>query len=72
MATLSIPLSVEQEQFVTRFVKEHKAPNKAEVVRRALRLLAEEEAISDVLTAQREAREGKMLTGNLRELIKRI
>jgi Arc/MetJ-type ribon-helix-helix transcriptional regulator len=72
MSTSSVPLSREQEQFVEQFVKEHKAPDKAEVARRALRLLAEEEAIADVLRAEREVKDGKVLTGDLRELIKKI
>ena len=72
MSTLSIPLSPEQEQFVEQLVKEHKAPNKAEVIRRALRLLAEEEAIADVLRAQREVKAGKVLEGDPRELIKKF
>ena len=72
MSTLSIPLSPEQEQFIEKLVKEHKAPNKAEVVRRALRLFAEEEAIADVLRAEREVAEGKILKGDLRELARKI
>jgi len=72
MSTLSIPLSSEQEQFVEQFVKEHKAPNKAEVVRRALRLLAEEEAVADVLKSEQEVREGKVLKGDLRKLARKI
>jgi putative addiction module CopG family antidote len=72
MTTLSVPLSAEQEQFIKRLVKEGVVPNKAEAVRRALRLLAEEEAVTDILSAQREAREGKILTGNPRELLKKF
>jgi Arc/MetJ-type ribon-helix-helix transcriptional regulator len=72
MTTLSVPLSTEQEEFIKRLVKEKIVPNKAEVVRRALRLLAEEEAVADILTAQREARAGKILTGNPRELLKKF
>ncbi len=72
MSTLSIPLSPEQEQFIEQFVSEHKAPNKAEVVRRALRLFEEEEAIADVLRAEREVLEGKILKGDLRELSRKI
>ncbi|MBI5742494.1 MAG: transcriptional regulator [Candidatus Niyogibacteria bacterium] len=72
MTTLSVPLSAEQEQFVERLVKEKVVPNKAEAVRRALRLLAEEEAVADILSAQREARAGKILIGNPRELLKKF
>ncbi len=72
MSTLSVPLSPEQEQFIKQFVSEHKAPNKAEVVRRALRLFEEEEAVSNVLRAEQEVLEGKILKGDLRELARKI
>lgn len=72
MSTLSIPLSPEQEQFVESLVKRNIVPNKAEAVRRALRLLAEEEAVADVLRAQQEVRSGKALKGDIRKLLKRI
>jgi len=72
MSTLSVPLSHGQEQFIEQFVNEHKAPNKAEVVRRALRLFEEEEAIADVLRAEQEVLEGKILRGDLKELANKI
>lgn len=72
MTTLSIPLSQPLEDFVRAQVKKGYAPNKAEVVRKALRLLAEEEAIATVLKAEREVSEGKILRGDLRKLTKRI
>lgn len=72
MSTLSIPLSPEQEKFVKSLVKRNIVPNKAEAVRRALRLLEEEEAVSDVLRAQQEVREGKVLKGDIRKLLKKI
>lgn len=72
MSTLSVPLQPEQEQFISRFVKEHKATNKAEVVRRALRLLEEDDAIADILLAQKEAKDGKILDGNPRKLLKKF
>lgn len=72
MSTLSIPLSKEQEAFVERLVQEKIVPNKAEVVRKALRLLAEEEAIFAVLKSEQEVKEGKALKGDIRKLIKKF
>jgi len=72
MATLSIPLTHNLEEFIDMLVKRGFAPNKAEVVRRALRLLAEEEAIAAVLTAEQEVRRGRILKGNLRKLARRM
>ncbi len=72
MSTLSVPLTSELESFINSMVSEHKADNKAAVVRRALHMLAEEEAVQDVLKASREVREGKYFSGDLDTFTKRI
>ncbi len=72
MSTLSVPLTAEMEKFIKQQVKEGNAANKADVVRKALRLLAEEEAINDILEAQQEVLEGKILRGDLREIAKKF
>ena len=68
MSTLSVPLSPQHEEFINRMVKSGEAANKADVVRKALKLLAEEQAIQAVLMAQQEL----TLRGDLQELAKRI
>lgn len=72
MSTLSVPLNPKLEEFIDSFVKKGRAANKAEVVRQALRLLEEDDAVADVLRAQQEIREGKALYGDLRMLAKHI
>ncbi len=72
MTTLSIPVSANLEELVNSLVKRGFAANKAEVVRKALILLAEEEAVNAVLKSQQEAREGKVLRGDLREIAKKF
>ena len=72
MTTLSVPISSNIEEIVSSMVKKGYASNKAEVVRKALLRLAEEEAINDVLEAQKEAREGKIFYGDLDELTEKI
>lgn len=72
MSTLSVPLNPALEEFIDSFVKKGRASNKAEVVRQALRLLSEEEAVTDVLKAQLEIRAGKVLRGDLRKLAEQI
>ncbi|MCK4386909.1 MAG: hypothetical protein KAV41_02395 [Candidatus Pacebacteria bacterium] len=72
MTTLSVPLPAHLEEIVNSFVKSGFASNKAEVMRKALTRLAEEEAIKDVLEAQQEVREGKIFYGDLDELAKTI
>lgn len=72
MSTLSVPLTPEMEKFIKDQVKSGRAANKADVVRRAIRAMEEEEAVRVVLEASREIAEGKGLEGDLRELIKKI
>ena len=68
MSTLSVPLTPQLEEAVTRLVKEGYGANKADVVRKAIRRLDEEEAINAILRAQKEV----SLKGDLRELLKKI
>lgn len=68
MTTLSIPVPPHMEEFIQKQIKEGKAANKADVVRRALKALEEEEAIQAVLKAQREP----TLKGDLRDIAKKL
>lgn len=72
MSTLSVPLTPLLEEFINAQVKSGRAANKADVVRRALMAMTEEEAVQEVLLAQKEIREGKGLKGDLRELVKLV
>ena len=72
MSTLSVPLTPKLEEFINDQVKSGRAASKADVVRRALVTLSEEEAVQEVLLAQKEISEGKGLTGDIRELMKRF
>ena len=72
MTTLSIPVSGDLEKFIERMVRDGKGANKADVVRRALRQMSEDEAVEAVLCAQREITLGKGLKGDLRQLMKKI
>lgn len=68
MSTLSVPLSSHLEEFINQQVKNGNAANKADVVRKALRLLAEQQAINEILEASMEPN----LKGDLRELAKKF
>lgn len=72
MSTLSVPLSKDLEEVVEGLVQDGYGANKADVVRKALKKLAEDRAVEAVLQAQREIDEGKGLEGDLRELVKKI
>ena len=67
MTTLSVPLPAHLEELVKKLAKQ-RGSNKAEVVRSALELLAEEEAVVAVLKAEQEP----ILRGNLKDLMKKI
>ena len=68
MSTLSVPLTPKLEEFINDQVKSGRAANKADVVRRALVALTEEEAIQEVLKASREP----LIRGDIRELMKKF
>lgn len=68
MATLSIPLTKDLEEFIEEEVRLGKSENKAAVVRKAIRLLAQQEAIFSVLKAEQEA----TLYGDLDKLAKKL
>ena len=63
MTTLSVPVPPKLEELVNSLVKRGYGANKADVVRKALELLAEEEAIKAVREAQQEAHDGQALLG---------
>ncbi|HAJ44700.1 MAG: hypothetical protein UV53_C0001G0049 [Candidatus Azambacteria bacterium GW2011_GWE1_42_9] len=67
MTTLSVPLPAHLEELVKKLAKQ-RGSNKAEVVRHALELLAEEEAVMAVLRAEQEP----ILRGNLKDLVKKF
>lgn len=71
MTTLSVPLPPHLEKMVNELAKK-RGSNKAEVVRYALNLLAEEEAVQAVLKAEQELSDGKGLRGDIKELAKKI
>ncbi len=72
MSTLSIPLTPSLEEFINSQVKMGNAANKADLVRKALRRMAEEEVINAILKSQQQAREGKILRGDLREIARKF
>jgi Arc/MetJ-type ribon-helix-helix transcriptional regulator len=69
MSTLSVPLTSELEDFLEEYIKQNKGSSKAEVVRRALYDFAENEAVLTVLKSEQEVSEGKIIKGNLKDLL---
>ncbi len=66
MATLSVPLTPELERYIAEEISLGNSDNKAQVVRKALRLAAREAAYQRILAAEKEP----SLRGNLRYLLK--
>ncbi len=69
MATISVPLSSELQDRLDSLVSEGAGANRADVMRRALEWFAEEEAVNNVLRAEREVAAGKILRGDAREIL---
>lgn len=72
MSMLSVPLTPALEETIERLVKGGIAANKADLARKAIECFAEQQAIEDVLRAERELKEGKIIRGDFKELIKKF
>ena len=68
MATITVPLTAELMKMISDLIADGKAANKADLLRRALRKFAEDQAVADVLEARNQPR----LKGNLRDLAKKL
>jgi Arc/MetJ-type ribon-helix-helix transcriptional regulator len=72
MTTLSVPITSTQEKFIKELVKSGKAANKAHAVRLSIDALAEDEAFLSLQRSLQDARDGRVLYGDPRELIKKF
>ena len=68
MSTISVPISSKLEESINNLIESGYGSNKADVVRRAITRLAEDEAVQVVLRAMEEP----TLRGDLRKLAKKI
>lgn len=69
MTTISVPLPSRLEESVNDLVKKGFGANKADVVRKAITRLIEDEAVMAILAAEQEVAEGKVIKGNLKTLL---
>lgn len=72
MVTISVPITTTQERFIKALVKSGQAANKAHAVRLGIDALAGDAAFSSLQRSLREARDGKVLYGDPRELMKKF
>jgi Arc/MetJ-type ribon-helix-helix transcriptional regulator len=68
MSTISVPLNAEVEKKLNHLVKSGAGANKADVVRRAIIRMSDDEAVEEVLKSMSEP----TLKGDLRALAKKI
>ena len=72
MTTISVPIPENLVDFINQMIATGEAETKAEVIRQALRKYAEDEAFASVLKSRQEIKEGKVLEGNLVDLVKQF
>ena len=72
MVTISVPITAKQEKFIIELVKSGRAANKAHAMRLGIDALAEDVEFSSLQRSLQEAREGNVLYGDPRELIKKF
>ncbi len=68
MTTISVPLNPKAEKDLNELV-EITGANRVAVIRKAIELYREDEAVNAVLKAEQEIKEGKILRGDLKSLL---
>ena len=69
MSVLSVPLTPELEEAINNLLKWGIASNRADAARKAILKLEEEAAIQVVLESEQAVKEGKTISGNIRDFI---
>lgn len=72
MTTISVPIYPAQEKFIKELVKSGVAANKAHAVRLGIDALARDTTFTSLQRSIAEVKEGKVLHGDPRKLIKRF
>lgn len=72
MGILSVSLTPELEKFIEDEIAAGEFESKGQLVKKALKKFEEELVIARILKASAEAKEGKVLRGDLKELLKKI
>ncbi len=71
MVTISVPITQKQEKFINALVKSGRAANKAHAVRLSIDALEDDSTFASLQRSLKDAREGKILYGNPREILKK-
>jgi len=68
MTTISVPLNPKVEKELNELV-EITGANRVAVIRKAIELYREDEAVNAVLKAEQEIKDGKILRGDMKSLL---
>ncbi len=72
MSTLSVPLDTDSENALKNLLNYGFAENKAQAARKAILKAEEDAAVAIVLEGRQCIKEGKIIEGNLRDLVKNM
>lgn len=72
MANISVPLPTKLLDAVEERVRNGYEESKSSLVRKAVEKYLDDQFVQDILLAQKEVAEGKVLRGNLKALLKKI
>lgn len=72
MTTITVPITKELESFIVDELKAGTSDSKAQLVRFALMRLREERALARLAEAERDIKEGRVYTGDLKKLLKQF
>ena len=72
MPILSVSLTPELDKFITDEVSSGEFESKGQLIKKALKKFEEDTIIDRVYKASREAKEGKGLSGDLRDILNKM
>ena len=72
MTTITIPLDFSLLNFINSEISEGNAESKAHIVRYALNRLKDERALSRIKEAEEDIKNGKVYSGDLRNIISKL
>ena len=72
MATITVPLEKDLQDFIRSEIREGHAATKTHVVRQALRALREQRAFDRIREAEDDKHAGRVYTGSLSSLLKAL
>ena len=72
MTTISVPLDKDTARDLERLEQSHPDMSRSAIVRKAVKLLAREQALEHIKEAEADIRAGRVYTGNIRDLMKKI